>query len=215
MRYQNKLINSDEISNRVPYEDPNHILKSENPFQATKAMQEYSLKRSFSEKLEKKKHLNLNSYFAVIENQEKYKLVSQKLGNIHKKKSKLIEAKSTLDQDIKEEHGAEWYKNKYDTIEMKLSIIDKEIYSLLQDKSEIVTTDDQKYHLGHKLTPSPVSKLPTKNQILRRTDAHYKNIVVTDKSPKPPMTKENSVPLFFTPNMVKSSIKRLKSLHKL
>jgi hypothetical protein len=57
---------NEENSNLIPYNQVEDFLKPKPYIQPSMAMKEYSLKRSFSEKLEQKKHSNLNSFFAVI-----------------------------------------------------------------------------------------------------------------------------------------------------
>ena len=61
----NPSSDTEKSTARIQYDNLSDILKSDNHTNISQALKEYSLKRSFSEKLERKKQKYLDSFFAV------------------------------------------------------------------------------------------------------------------------------------------------------
>ena len=179
-------------------------------------MQEYSLKRSFSEKLEKKKHMNLTSFFAVTPKQEKYQLISRKLGehktrtNLNSRKPEGIK-KNFLENKEKKKFE---YKTKKDLFELKLTNIDKEILNMIQENSSEV---QNKGFVCENRNPSisPVPKPQFYQKKLKRIQRPALRSVNTKNTEETPNKSQGSIPIFFTPQMIKSSVKRLKTTPKI
>lgn len=108
-------------------------------------MKEYHLGRSFSENLEKKKHSNLVSFFAVISNQEKYRIISSKIGeNIQVSfQNRSTRCKSiAVEQCIKTECKK---KTKRSELCEKLKKIDQDVIKMIEPRSVKVCLSRDKF----------------------------------------------------------------------
>lgn len=91
--------------------------------------------RSFSETLEKKKHSNLVSFFAVIKTQEKYRFISSKIGE---KVEASFQTRSTRCKSIAVEQclKAECVKKtKQSEFCEKLKRIDQDVIKMIEPRS--------------------------------------------------------------------------------
>ena len=204
----------------MQYDDAKNILKSSNQAKMTHAMEEYSLLRSFSEKLERKKHNNLNSFFVVSKIQEKYRLISKKLGEIKSKKNYAGRQKSiNFNKQHTNEAKKSIYINKKSFMELKLANIDKEINEMLEKKSNSRREISQNTSLNPE-TPVNIAHTPNeknfslqRKSLIIRAPRSINNSNINTPPTKLPIksTNENHTPLFLTPKMVRNSVKRLNT----
>jgi hypothetical protein len=99
-------------------------------------MKEYQMQRSFSEKLERQKHQNLPSFFAVNLIQEKYKFISFHMGEKKKRQMSILFDKNRSSLTPSATTSQTRPKNKSELLEMKMKKIDKEISEMFEMKNQ-------------------------------------------------------------------------------